>query len=61
MNYEKAVEVFGKIVAAYIEVVGMQAENIQRQEEGLSISYGEGHFLSITNRIERIVTDWKSG
>ena len=55
---DKAVKVFGKIVAVYAEIEGMKAENMRIQVLGdESLPYGECPFYEMSDKIKNIVKE----
>ena len=55
MTYEQAIETFGEISIQFIVALSMQAENMQRQNLGQSVAYGEEQFGVVIDMIEKLI------
>lgn len=47
---QKAAYVQAQTMAAYAEIEGMKAVNIERQDHGHSLAYSEGAFLEVIEK-----------
>lgn len=53
---EDSVFTLGLLLAAYTEVLGMQAENMQRAAVGSSMAYTSETFVQMANEMRKVVS-----
>lgn len=55
MKYEQAIEIFGEMSIQLIVALSMQSENMQRQNLGQSMAYGDEQFGVVVGMIEKLI------
>lgn len=59
MQTKKVVEIFGKMSIQLVVALSMHTENMQRQNLGQSIAYGEEQFGMVINMVEKLLEEIK--